>query len=72
MGNDGVDKILVDLLGPSDDDGGDGWGGVERGEIFFHGGPLPVHDRLRVIIGGREIIVLFVFCGKIGYFGNRS
>ena len=35
----GVDKRLVDLLRPSDDDRVDGWGSVERREIFFHGGP---------------------------------
>ena len=38
-GNDGVDILLMDLLGPSDDDGADGRGSVERREIFFHGGP---------------------------------
>ena len=71
-GNNGVDKRLVDLFGPSDDNGVDGWGSVERREIFFHGGPKPVHYRLSVIIGGREIIVLFVFCDERGDFGNRS
>ena len=38
-GNDGVDKRLVDLLRPSDDDGVDGRGSVERREILFHGVP---------------------------------
>ena len=38
-GNDGVDKSLVDLLGPSDGDGVDGRGSAERREIFFHGVP---------------------------------
>ena len=37
--DDGVDKGLVDLLRPSDDDRVHGWGSVERKEIFLHGGP---------------------------------
>ena len=37
--DDGVDKRLVDILRPSNDDGADGWGSVERREIFLHGGP---------------------------------
>ena len=37
--DDGVNKHLVDLLRPSDDDRVDGKGSVERREIFLHGGP---------------------------------
>ena len=37
--DDGVDKLPVDILRPSDDDGVDGWGSVERRELFLHGGP---------------------------------
>ena len=34
-GNGSVDKRLVGLLGPIDDDGFDGWGSVERRGISF-------------------------------------
>ena len=37
-GNNGVSKRLVDVFRPSNDDGVNGWGSVERREIFFHGG----------------------------------
>ena len=67
-----MDKRLVDILGPNDDDGFDGRGGVERRAIYFHGISYPVHDRLSMIIGRHKITVLFVFCGERGDFGNRS
>ena len=37
--DDGVDKRLVDLLRPSDNYGVNGWGSIEKREIFLHGGP---------------------------------